>query len=306
MIKEYRFPGFSWVRLEGATNDEVRTVSEKYNLDLRIASDLASPTPKQRVEVRGNFIYSIFHIPAFKHTHSKRNHIQEIDIVIGKDVLITSQYDTIDALHKFSLETEVSTILSRETDVNSPITLFVKIMTEIYASLGDEVAFIEDWVRDIEKNIFAGKERKMVFALSNVSRNLLELKRTLSPHEDNLAELQTIAHQAKNRDFSTQIETLIDDEYLKLKNAVKNNTDLVSDLRDTNNELLSTKQNEIMKVLTILAFITLPISVIADIFGMNTIAMPIIGQANDFWIVIGIMLVVSVIMIAFFKFKKWL
>jgi magnesium transporter len=77
------------------------------------------------------------------------------------------------------------------------------------------------------------------------------------------------------------------------------------ELRETNNSLLTTKQNETMKVFTILAFVTLPLSLIASIFEMNTRYTPIIGLPFDFWIIIGGMAVMSIAMFSFFKFKKW-
>jgi magnesium transporter len=70
--------------------------------------------------------------------------------------------------------------------------------------------------------------------------------------------------------------------------------------------MLSTKQNEIMKIFTILAFVTLPLSLIAAVFGMNTTFIPIVGLPNDFWIIIGIMIITSLAMFAYFKYKKWI
>ena len=83
-------------------------------------------------------------------------------------------------------------------------------------------------------------------------------------------------------------------------------TEIVTELRETNNSLVSTKQNEIMKVLTIMAFITFPLSLIASIFGMNTIDIPLVGQDGDFVIIMGIMGVSTLCMFAFFKYKKWI
>jgi magnesium transporter len=78
------------------------------------------------------------------------------------------------------------------------------------------------------------------------------------------------------------------------------------ELRETNNSLLTTKQNELMKTFTIMAFLMLPLSLIAGVFGMNAEHMPIIGNAFDFWIVLGCMLAVVVVFFAFFKYKRWL
>ena len=80
----------------------------------------------------------------------------------------------------------------------------------------------------------------------------------------------------------------------------------MGDLRTTNDSLLSTKTNEVMKVLTILAFITFPLSLIASIFGMNIDSAPLANNPYGFWIVIGIMIALMISMFLYFRHKRWL
>ena len=65
-------------------------------------------------------------------------------------------------------------------------------------------------------------------------------------------------------------------------------------------------RNEIMKILTIMAFITFPLTLFTSMFGMNTIATPIVGRTGDFWIILGIMVIVSAGLFSFFKYKRWM
>ncbi|MEK7166472.1 MAG: CorA family divalent cation transporter, partial [Patescibacteria group bacterium] len=92
----------------------------------------------------------------------------------------------------------------------------------------------------------------------------------------------------------------------KIDNNTESNIESLRELRDTNNSLLTTKQNEITKTLTVMAFIILPLSFISSIYSMNTSFVPLIGQKNDFWIVMGIMAAVGIIIFLVFKGKKWL
>ena len=87
---------------------------------------------------------------------------------------------------------------------------------------------------------------------------------------------------------------------------IENNINSVAELREINNSLVSTKQNEVMKILTIMAFVTFPLSLLASIFGMNTVYLPIVGHSLDFWIIIGIMAGATICFFAFFKHNRWL
>ena len=70
--------------------------------------------------------------------------------------------------------------------------------------------------------------------------------------------------------------------------------------------MVSTKQNEVMKGLAIMAFVTFPLSLIATIFGMNTHYLPIVGMRGDFWVIIGAMLFLTACFFWYFKRKRWL
>jgi magnesium transporter len=94
--------------------------------------------------------------------------------------------------------------------------------------------------------------------------------------------------------------------YQRLERRLSHLRDSLTELRETNNSLLTTKQNDTMKVFTVLAFLFLPLSFIAGLFGMNTEHNPIVGHPGDFWIVMGGMAVIGISCIFYFKRKGWL
>jgi magnesium transporter len=81
--------------------------------------------------------------------------------------------------------------------------------------------------------------------------------------------------------------------------------DIMYDLRTTNDALLSSKQNEIMQKLTVISFITFPLSVIAGVFGLSSNYVPLMDKPSGFYIVIGIMAIISITMYLTFKKKGW-
>ena len=145
----------------------------------------------------------------------------------------------------------------------------------------------------------------MVFELSKVSRRLISFRQTISAHENALAKLKGVLVKDFQLKSDIYVEAL-EHHYRSLMRQVYALISTLQDLRDTNNALVSTKQNETMKMFTILAFITFPLTLFTSMFGMNTVTTPIIGQEGDFWLIVGIMVVVSIAFFAFFKYKKWM
>lgn len=304
MISIYKHKHLTWVDVESPTPEEVREVMEMYDINPLVGDELLLPTLKPKVDTYQNFIYLILHFPAFKHSHSG-NINQEIDFIIGRDFLITTRYDIVDPLHKFSKVFEVNSVLDKSDIGDHAGYLFFYMARKLYKSLEHELEYIEDSLEIIEEDIFEGKEKEMVIALSNVSRDLLNLKQALTPHQEILTSFSDAGREFFGDDFSNHLSSIMG-EYYRIKNSVVVHNDTLNELRETNNSLLSTKQNEVMKVLTIMAFVTFPLSLMASIFGMNTSYIPIVGSPFDFWIVIGIMGFATILMFIFFKKNRWL
>ena len=145
----------------------------------------------------------------------------------------------------------------------------------------------------------------MVEKISKINRNLLNFKQSIRLHQDVLSSLEMVGSRFFGEKFSYYLSA-ISGEYFKIASHLEGNRETVLELRNTNDSLLSTKQNEVMKILTIMAFVTFPLSLIAAIFGMNTVYIPIIGTPGDFWIVMGIMGFATFLMFLYFKRKKWI
>ncbi len=305
MIETYSYNGTTWVRLISPTAEQLAEVRDTYAIEPEAFKDLASPTPRQKIETYEHSIYAVFHIPAYKHSHSK-SHLQEIDFVIGKNFIITVQYDTIDALQKLSKEAEMKSLIGKENADITPDMIFVEVLHALYGSVSDEISYLEDQLRVIEDNIFGGLEKEMVSVLSKTGRDILDLKRTLASQKRLFESLILIASKAKNKALLHRVESLYHNSYMRIYEQIKHDFSLAKELRETNNSLLFTKQNEVMKLFTILAFVTFPLSLVTGLFGMNTTILPIVGLPHDFWIIFGFMVVATIFFFGYFKYKKWL
>jgi magnesium transporter len=304
MIKKYTLNNLTWIDLFQPTQEEVLKLVEEYDIHPNVADELLVKTFKPLVESYKNIIYLILHFPALKHSHNNEPN-QEVDFIIGKDFLITSRYEVVDSIHKFAKEFETSSILKKDIKIDNTSYIFMLIMKKLYASIGHELESIENSLEQTEDNIFKGKEKEMVKKLSFISRDLLNTKQATNTHRETLESLAVAGKDFFEDDFKKVMGEIMND-YGKVRHKIETSRESLIELRDTNNSLLYTKQNETMKILTIMAFVTFPLSLIASIFGMNTENMPVVGNPNDFWILVGIMGILTIIFFLFFKYKKWL
>jgi magnesium transporter len=303
MQSRHEHRGLVWVDLESPSRDEIHSIMEEFGIRPLIGEELLVPASKPRVEFHQSYTYVILHFPALRHTHKNRE--QEVDFVIGKQFLVTTHYEAIDPIHNFSKVFEVNSAMEDASLGEHAGFIFVSMLKRLYKGVEHELEFIRHDLTTIEEHIYSGEEVLMVEAISHVARDLLNLRQILEPHREVLHALENEGSTFFGNDFVPLLKSL-SNEYYKVHNHVMRLTESLHELRETNNSLLSTKQNETMKIFTILAFVTFPLTLFVAIFSMDTKETPIVGQPHDFWIILGMMFVAALCMFAFFKRKKWL
>jgi magnesium transporter len=305
MIHTYTYNDETWIDVDSGTPEEIHSLMDTYGIHPFVAKELTSATRKPRIELHDGYIYCILHFPAFKHSHAADAN-QEVDFIIGKNLLITARYDTIDSLDTFGKTIEVKEVLGKNvSSTDSQNLLFFGLLRELYNGMTEELDSIEDITDDITARIFAGSEREMVVQLSLVTRTLLEFKKEIDLHRDVLDSLHHYGKKMFGEEWSDAIEAIMID-YLKIMTNIHSELDMLRELRETNNSLLTSKQNETVKQLTIIGALVLPLNLIAVFFAMRLTNMPIVNNPNAFWIVVVLMLASVAITLTYIKHKKWL
>jgi magnesium transporter len=303
MLTRYAREKLVWIDCVSPTPAEVRALMHEFGLDPLIAEELLLPSYKPKVEKRGDAIYVILHFPMLR--SGRQAPEQEIDFLVGKNFLITTRYENIDPLHSFAKAFEVAGVLGTDAVTMHGGHLFISMVRNLYQALENGCATLHRRLHDIEEHIFSGDERKMVAELSQVGRTIHDFKQSLAPHEEMLKSFEPVATRMFGTEFSYHIHNL-EGAYERIERTLENLHDSLTELRETNNSLLSTKQNEIMKTFTVLAFFFLPLSFVASLFGMNTQHIPIIGYKYDFWVVFAGMVVIAIACFIYFRHKDWL
>lgn len=292
-----------WIDLESPTQSEVRGLVQEFKIDAAVAEELLLPTVRPRVELHGNYLYAILHFPSLKHT--RRAHDQELDFVVGKNFIITTRYDAVDPLHTFAKVFDVTTLIDPETTDVHGGHIFYFLLRKMYKAIEQEINAVHDALRDIEKHIFHGQERAMVMSLSHAGRVLLDLRQVIEPHRDILRDIEESGPALFGQPFTHYLRNL-SNEYYRVHNHIMRQFESLRELRETNDSLLTTKQNDVMQRLTVLAFLTFPLSLVAAVFGMNVEYPFVASNPINFWMVLALMCVVAFLMFSYFKRKGWL
>ncbi len=303
MITRHERNGLIWVDLESPSREELRSVVEEFKIDAQVEEEIISPTPYPLFMASPEYAYLILHFPTADVSGGARN--QEIDVIVGKNFVVTARYEVVGCILTLHKAFEAEDLLGIPND-GGGAALVERLLRRLYGAMGEEVERVARALDRIEADIFAGKERKTVRAISEAGRILLRFDTTLSRHSEPLtAFLEELQANFFGKKFLKQAHR-IEAERAHAASLVASYRAVARELRTTNDSLLSSSQNEVMKIFTTMTVAFLPLTFIAGVFGMHAKYPPILGHQHDFALIIIFMVVVELLLILYLRIKKWI
>jgi magnesium transporter len=297
-------PHITWVDIKNPSPKELKYLEENYGVHPVIVEGLEKPTVRSRAEDYNGYIYLVLHFPIFNEL-KKISEPVEIDFIITPNTIITVRYNDVAPLDEFIKKCRPpGSSTKKNTMYKSAIYLFYYIVKEMYTFSIRQLDHMDLKIIEIEEAIFAGRQKEMLLELSLARSDVLNFLRTLRPQSTVLESLLGRSESFESKARPYLIDLL--GEHNRVLNQAENNRETIEGLQTTNASLLEHKTNEVMKTLTIITFVALPLTLIANIFGMSSKNIPIVDHPYFFWIILGIMLVSGAGFLAIFKSKKWL
>lgn len=303
MISRYTFEGLTWIDLESPTREEVTNIAEEYELHPVIAGELLFPSERAKADLYDGSIYLILHFPVFDKETGKIRDI-EVDFILTKDTIITSHYELVDPLHDFAKLFEIGDYLGSTAPTPHAGFLFYFALTELYKHTLYVLESVNRDIRDIEKHIFEGKEAQMVAKLSETNRTLIDIRQALRYHKDTLSSLTHGCKKLYGEEF-TYYTNALEGSFNNIEQIATEDRHMLRDLRETNDSLLSTKTNSVIRKLTAVNIIVLPLGFIAWVFAMDSQALSLDDPRKLMFVFTGMALIAASLSIYFLK-KKWL
>lgn len=303
MIKELKWHDKRWIYGDRPSQAELKSLAENYNIHPVVVEELSHPTLRPKVDRFSKFLYLILHFPVFKE-HIKTSLGAEIDFIIGKDFLITISYEENVALAGFFSELgknkdELERLFNSGAEM-----IFYQLLSRLYDFALRELDHIKLKIDAIDAGLAAREDEATIQEIFFLRRDILNFRRAIKPHETVVNSLESHGTAFFGETMRPYFKDIIG-EYYKVWNMLENHKETVETLYDTNISFLSMRSNEIMKRLTLMAFVTFPLTLIAAILSMNITPNSFFGSPYDFLIVFAIIAVSILGMLLFFKHRKW-
>ncbi|MFZ2970902.1 MAG: magnesium transporter CorA family protein [Minisyncoccia bacterium] len=305
MRKKIENNGIVWVNISNPSSKDVECLKDKYNICPSVLKEYIPAIKRSKVEEYKDYLFIVIHFPIFN-PKKRITESTELDILLFRDTLITSHTGTLFELKHLFEKCAGNELAKNYYIKNSAVYLIYKILDRLIDTRLPMLDHIDDHINDVETGIFNGNERKMVSEIAIVKHDIISFRRIIKPQRMVLESMARLTPRITEENLSRLSSEVIGSN-IKVWNTLENHKEMIEALEHTNESLLSYKLNDTMKILTAFSVIVLPLSLMANIFGMNvTNGMPFAESRFGFWIVFFMMITTTSILVVFFKYKKWL
>lgn len=294
--------GITWLNIDGLQNiDLIKQVGKSYNLHPLVLEDILNPVQRSKIEMFEHYVFIVMKIMIW-HENKKNFSIQQISIILGDHFVLTFQEKKCSLFDPIINAIRAGQGRVREQDSDYLCYILMDTIVDQYFIILDKLG---EHIEKIEQIIISDPTRKNVQSLYRLKRKLFTFRKIAWP----VREITNHLLQAKVSfvcDFVLPYFRDVYDHIIQIIDTVETFRDMLSSMLDVYLSSLTNRINEVMKVLTIIATVFIPLTFIASIYGMNFKYMPELQWKYGYFAVLGIMGVVVVVMLVYFRKKKWI
>jgi magnesium transporter len=292
---------FIWVDLSDPSPEEAGLLRDVFGFHELAVEDALSESHHPKVEPYGDYLYLILHGIDFRATEHYFRTL-DVDFFLGEQYLVTVHPGVSRTIE------QMREICERNARVlaEGPAALLHRLVDAMVDHYRPEVDKLGDRLDELESEIFERPDGRVTRRILDFKADIASLRRVVLPQRD-------VVGRLARREFSLISEPLayrfrdVHDHLVRLVDEALFFQDRVSSLLDAHLTMVSNQLNSVMKVLTIIATIFMPLTVVTGMWGMN-VPLPhfLGGEEVQFWWVVGLMLVLSGAMLAFFRVRRWI
>lgn len=289
-----------WINLVGLHNvDHIKSIGSHFNIHHLVLEDVLNTDHRPKTELHDGYLFFI----AKMFTSSEENNYQfeQVSFIVGKEYLITFQEKEGDVFNTIRerLNDKESRLRTRKADY-----LFYRLVDTIVDGYYYTLESIGDKIELLEDNLQENPTKEDYKEIQQLKRDLIFLRKSVYPLREAIAKLTKESNNLIEQENITYFNDVYD-HCIHIIDSIETFRDLTSSLMDLYMTSMSNKMNEVMKVLTVISTIFIPITFVAGVYGMNFQYMPELTHKWGYPITMVVMAVLVIVMIVYFKVKKW-
>jgi magnesium transporter len=305
-IRRLEAHGVTWLNIESPTELEIAWLTEHYDFHPLDYEDVRSRRRQRaKIDEYEDYVFLVLHFPRFD-KRTGRLQAAELNVFVARDLVITLPNEPMKALSALfgrceARAEERANLMGKGSGYL--LYAIVDAMFDYCFPILDKIGFKLDALED---QIFEGGGEDIVRDISNVKQEIINYRKIIKPQRPTLRLLERHVQEYAPQDLEIYFDDIVDKNE-RIWDLLENYKEVAEALEATNEAVITHRLNNVIRVLTILSGIVLPMTLITGFYGQNVDGLPFAD--HGIWstlLTIGLMVGTGVALLAWFRWKRWI
>jgi magnesium transporter len=295
--------GLTWVHLDHPDPESANRLAERFGWHELDVEDVLSKRQRPKIDEYSDYLFFVLHFPVYDKAIQRLN-AAELDVFLGPDYLVTLPNVSLLPVTRLFHRCEEDELLREELFAKGSGRVLYEVLDDLFDYCFPILDKIGHKLDSVEDDMFERRAEDVVRDLSNVKQEIISYRKIIKPERTTLRLLERRVERFLPHELDLYFDDIVDGAE-RIWDLLDNYKEVVEGLESTNESVISHRQNDVLRVLTVFSAILLPLTLIASVFGMN-VDFPGFGSATAFWIIVAAMVAVGAGLLGFFRAKRWL
>jgi len=301
-LTKFEKPLIRWIDIYGlAQLKAIEEIGHQFGLHPLVLEDILSPNQRPKLEDYGNYIFAVLKKLSWNEEEEDFQY-EQVSLILGENYVITFQERDTNLFNPIYERIQVPKGKVRLMNADYLFYVLIDIIIDNYFIVLEKVG--ED-IENMEDLLIKNPEPETLQLIYRLKRSSIELRKSIWPIREVINKLQREQSKLISDDLQIYLRDVYD-HIFRITDLLENYRDIIFGMLDMYLSSVSNKMNDIMKVLTIISTVFIPLSFLAGFYGMNFIYTPEFSYPYSYPILIVIMSSIALVMILFFKKKRWI
>jgi magnesium transporter len=297
--------GLTWIHLDAPALPQALELSERFGWHALDVEDVMSKRQRPKIDDYADegYLFGVLHFPIYDRA-SRRLNAAELDIFVGPNYLVTLPSVELLPVSRLFRRCEEDEQFREQLLSKGSGRLLYEVLDDLFDYCFPILDKIGHKLDSLEDDVFEGRSFEVVRDISNVKQEIISYRKIIKPERSTLRVLERHVERFLPQELDLYFDDIVDAAE-RIWDILDNYKEVVEALEDTNESVISHRQNDVLRVLTVFSVVLLPLTLITGFFGMN-VNFPGFGTTWAFLVIFAGMAVSLISLLAFFRFKRWL
>jgi len=290
-----------WVDINNPSEDDIDLLVETFQFHPLAIEDAIFPQDHPKMDDYGDYLFIVIHEMTFRARVDKTVTLQELNIFVGKNYVLTIHNDPLVSITKLLQRCQNKPLVMQQ---GSGFLLHA-VIDNVVDAYFPVVEQLEDRIEKVEDQVLAGADKGVLETIVELKKNVLTLRNFLAPQRKLLALLARTTSPFLRRATAAYFRDVYD-HVERVNNMIDTYRDILNSTMEAYLSVVSHRLNEIMKTLTIITTFMMPLTVITSFYGMNVKLPEFEWGLKGYVFVLSLLVMAVLVMVFILKRRKWI